>query len=111
MDTPTKPPQRRLRVVDYEGAHFGEDLILLRWRAEDGTKAERIFAPSVWYVMPAYAERGYQAAMAAHPVTHFDVARTGPPTPAPAAATPAPGATDLSLTPDAQPSGRRPTKA
>lgn len=111
MDTPTKPPQRRLRVVGFDGAHFGEDLIELRWRAEDGSIAQRIFRPSVWEVMPTYAERGYEAAMNAHPVTHFDVARTGLPAPAPAAAGPALAGTGLSPAPDVGPSGRLPPQS
>ena len=81
----TKKPQRRLRVVEFDGTHFGEDIITLRWRAEDGTVAQRIFLPSVWNQMPAWAERGYEAAVTAHPVTHFDVVRVSSPTAAPPA--------------------------
>ena len=80
---------RHVRVVGFDGAHFGEDLIELRWVAEDGTKAQRIFRPSVWDAMPAWAERGYEAAVTAHPVTHFDVVRvSNPPLASPAPAPP-----------------------
>ena len=78
-DTSTpKPVQRRLRVTGFEGTYFGEDIIELSWRAEDGSKAKRLFKPSVWDVMPDWAERRYEAAVTAHPVTRFDVERVSP---------------------------------
>lgn len=57
MATHTPRIQRRLRVVGFDGTHFGEDLIELRWRAEDGTMAQAIFRPVIWDVMPAWAKR------------------------------------------------------
>ena len=96
----TKPPKRRLRVVEVvEGKHFGEDVMSLRWVAEDGTTAQRDFRPTVWIVMPAWAERQYEAVVTAHPVpTRFDVIRVSNPAPA----SPAPAAVDSDpLTPSA----------
>ena len=99
-------PKRRLRVVEVvEGKHFGEDVMSLRWVAEDGTTAQRDFKPGVWVVMPAWAERQYEAVVTAYPVpTRFDVIRVSNPPPA----SPAPAAVGSDpLTPSAGRSRRR----
>lgn len=90
-------PKRRLHVVGFDGTYFGEDLIELRWRAEDGTVAQAIFSPVGWDLLPAWAERRYEAAVTAHPApTHFDVVRVppaqSPAPPAPVAPAPEPSA-------------------
>jgi len=92
--TPARRPRRGLRAVRFEGYRFGTGNVTLRWRAEDGTVAQRTFLGSVWDIMPAWAERDYHAAVTARQATRCDVERVRPAQPL---APPAPGVTPRGL--------------
>ena len=91
---PARRPRRGLRAVRFEGYRFGTGNVTLRWRAEDGTVAQRTFIGSAWYIMPSWAERGYHAAVTARQATRCDVERVRPAQPL---ALPAPGVTPRGL--------------
>ena len=69
MTTPDtwRPVPLRLRVTGFDGAHFGEDLMDLRWNAEDGGLAQRIFRPGDWDIRPAWADGVTRPAPARRP--------------------------------------------